>query len=167
MSAAVGFVVTALAAWMDLRTGHISKWLTLAGVLAAAATSTLSGGWHGLGSALLGTAVALGVGRVLWRRVLGGGDIMVLAVVGAAVGWRALAVVGCIAVLLTVPYSACRAALRGQLVEWTKRFGWNIACELSGRRQLVVPLPAVSPTLRWGPFVFAAYAGWFIWWWPM
>jgi prepilin peptidase CpaA len=95
---ATGVATTAIAAWTDVRTGHIPNWLTIATVgcvtVAHAIVTWLSNRSVGPTIAALlsalGGAIACGaVPLVLYRRgAMGGGDVKLFAAIGAA--WYAL-----------------------------------------------------------------------------
>ena len=92
---AIALSVTAVAALVDYRTGHIPNWLTVGGLTAGTAIRLVRGallaGLGGLGSA----AITLAVGIVLCSIVplvmrflakMGGGDLKLLAALGAICG---------------------------------------------------------------------------------
>lgn len=79
-------VVAALAAAFDVREGRIPNWLTVGGLVAGLALGGF-GGWAGLGWAAGGAAVAFAVGLPFFLLGgFGGGDVKLLAAVGALVG---------------------------------------------------------------------------------
>lgn len=73
--------LAAAATWFDLRERRIPNWLTVPAMIAGVALN----GWDGLFGALLGAAFYL-PGFLL--RMAGGGDVKLLAAVGALAGWR-------------------------------------------------------------------------------
>ena len=86
--ALVGLVCTA--AWLDFTTHRIPNWLTVTGLAAALTlraplgSAALVSGLEGLG---VGLAVSLGLYAV---RAIGGGDVKLLAAVGAFFGFPAV-----------------------------------------------------------------------------
>ena len=84
----VSILVVLLAGGWDLRTGHIPNWLTYSGALAGLTLALWFGGLAGLGISLAGFAIAFIPSLVLFSLgVLGGGDVKLLAALGALVGY--------------------------------------------------------------------------------
>lgn len=78
---------TAVAALTDLRSRTIPNWLVAAGILLGFALNIFLGGWQGALDALLGFALAIGIYLPLYLlRAMGGGDLKLMAAVGALVG---------------------------------------------------------------------------------
>ena len=76
-----------LAAFLDLRSRRIPNWLTGAGVVAGLGVSAFFSGWVGLQNGLLGMLLALVVyGFLFALRAMGGGDVKLMAAVGAFTG---------------------------------------------------------------------------------
>jgi prepilin peptidase CpaA len=70
----------------DMRTQRIPKWITVPGVVLGLTAGALAG-WAGLGAAFAGAVLGMLVGTVLFALgALGGGDVKLLAVVGAFLG---------------------------------------------------------------------------------
>ena len=79
-----------IAAWLDFTTHRIPNWLTVTG-LAAALTLRAPLGPAALVSGVEGLGVALAVSLVLYAlRAIGGGDVKLLAAVGAFFGFPAV-----------------------------------------------------------------------------
>ena len=79
-------MVTIAALW-DLRFRRIPNWLTASGVVAGLAIQAGLGGWAGLRSAAFGLGLALLVYLPLFLlRAMGGGDVKLMAAVGAFLG---------------------------------------------------------------------------------
>lgn len=75
------------AALFDVRARVVPNALTVALAVAGALAQALASGWSGLGSAVLGAAVGLGLLLVPFgARWLGGGDVKLAAALGAWVG---------------------------------------------------------------------------------
>jgi prepilin peptidase CpaA len=113
----------------DVRFRRIPNWLTVTGVLAGLGMNTfLYQGWPGLRLSLAGLAVGFGVYFALFAlRAMGGGDVKLMAAVGAMVGlpdWFGIfmvtAIIGGFAGLALV-------ALRGRV----KKTMWNVGFILS------------------------------------
>lgn len=87
-------ILVVAAAVYDARQRRIPNWLTLPGLLAGLLLSTILDGLDGLRGAALGTALALAVYVPLYAlRALGGGDVKLMAAVGALAGpsnWLAI-----------------------------------------------------------------------------
>lgn len=86
---AVLAVLVGLATVWDLSQRRIPNPLIVVGLLLGAALHTQASGFAGLGLSFLGAAVALAALIVPFAmRTVGGGDVKLLMVVGAFVGWR-------------------------------------------------------------------------------
>jgi prepilin peptidase CpaA len=82
-------VVTAIAAATDLRARTIPNWLVVTGLVLGFGLNAYLHGWAGLGSAFLGFSLALGLYIPLYLlRAMGGGDVKLMAAVGALAGPR-------------------------------------------------------------------------------
>jgi prepilin peptidase CpaA len=136
-------IVTAIAAWIDYRTGHIPNWLTL-GPLAAAplahaavafAMGRQSAALDALGLSLLGALVCGLVPLLLFRvDAIGGGDVKLLAAVGALCG----------------PLLGIEAELYGFLN--TAAIAMNPLLPRGKRREIS---PEMLTKIRFGPAIFA------------
>lgn len=90
MTFAVLGVVAVLAAAFDVRENRIPNWLTVGGLVAGLVLGGLQG-WAGLGGAAGGAAVAFLLALpVFLLGGFGGGDVKLLAAVGALVGFDEL-----------------------------------------------------------------------------
>jgi prepilin peptidase CpaA len=79
--------VVLVATFTDLRSRRIPNWLVLPFLLLGIVVSTWMGGWHGLGQSFSGLGLALLVfGFMFWIGGMGGGDVKLLAAIGAWVG---------------------------------------------------------------------------------
>lgn len=117
-------LLTLTAALLDWYTRHIPNWLTAAGLAAALATHAAFRGWGGLGFALAGFAVGGGVYLVLFvLRAMGGGDVKLMAAVGAFCGLRTWFMVFFFASLLGAAAALAFLLWRGAL----KRTIHNVA----------------------------------------
>jgi prepilin peptidase CpaA len=90
-------VVTVVAAYFDLRWRRIPNWLTVTGVLGGLVLNALLLEWSGLRLSVLGAGLALLVYVPLFAlRAMGGGDLKMMAAVGAITGptnWFAIFIV--------------------------------------------------------------------------
>lgn len=76
-----------VAALFDLRWRRIPNWLTLFGWTFGVTLQAWEHGWHGVREALTGSLVAFGLYVVLFAlRAMGGGDVKLMAAVGAFTG---------------------------------------------------------------------------------
>ena len=84
-----GLLVAALAyaVFTDLRSRRIGNKLTYAAALLGLAVHAATGGWSGAGASALGWLVGFGLLLVPWLRgAMGGGDVKLLAAIGALQG---------------------------------------------------------------------------------
>ncbi len=82
------------AAFLDLRSRRIPNWLTVSGVVAGLSLNTYRQGWPGLKLSLLGLLAALLVyGFLFALHAMGGGDVKLMAAVGAFTGPQAWLVI--------------------------------------------------------------------------
>jgi len=144
----------------DVRSLRIPNWLTFPALVGAVALGAIEGGLRGAGVALLGAAVALGVGFVPFAlRWLGAGDVkagMVLAALwGAgrflAVFWWMLVVGG----LLALAFVAARGGLLDLLSRWLR----SAQATLVTRRIVYFRPAAGSAAARGLPFAVAMALG--------
>jgi len=83
-------LLVVLAAFLDLRSRRIPNWLTVSGVVVGLSINTYLIGWAGLKMSLLGLLLALLVYGLLFAlRAMGGGDVKLMAAVGAFTGPQA------------------------------------------------------------------------------
>lgn len=84
---AAAILVVALAAAWDHRTGTIPNWITVPPMIAAPLGYGLVAGWMGVAVAIAGLFICAFVPYVLFRaNAIGGGDVKLLAAVGAMLG---------------------------------------------------------------------------------
>jgi prepilin peptidase CpaA len=144
----------------DVRSLRIPNWLTFPSLLGAIALGAVEAGLHGALVALLGAAVALGVGFVPFAlRWLGAGDVkagMVLAALWGAecylgVFWWMLVVGG----LLAVAFVAVQGGLLDLLSRWLR----SAHASLATRRIVYFRPAAGSAAARGLPFAVAMALG--------
>jgi prepilin peptidase CpaA len=157
-------LLTAVAALCDLRTGLIPNRLVLIGGaiglglawLAAAAR----GGWTALPSAVglsaLGLVLCALVPLLLYRTGgIGGGDVKLLAVVGAVLGPQLGLEAELYAFALTIVYAPARLIWEGKLLSSMKLVGQLAVSPLLPKAKRK---PAIEPTaltsFRFGPAIF-------------
>jgi prepilin peptidase CpaA len=143
----------ALAAFLDARTLRIPNWLTLAGVVAALAFHTVPGvpGALGWTAPVAGVALALALLVPLWiLRVMGAGDVKLMAVVGAFLG----------------PANLIPALLFSFVAAGLLAIAWAVRSRTLGRlganlRFVAMCLHAVQPAASAGriPYAVGACAG--------
>ena len=75
----------------DLARRQISNWIPCSAFVAGLILQTVKGGWHGAGSALLGTVTGAAVFLIFYLLGgMGGGDVKLMAGFGAVLGARQL-----------------------------------------------------------------------------
>jgi len=80
-------ILTAVAAATDLHSRMIPNWLVVAGLVLGFGLNTFLFGWAGLWAAFLGFGLALALYIPLFLlRAMGGGDVKLMAAVGALAG---------------------------------------------------------------------------------
>jgi prepilin peptidase CpaA len=148
------------AVWWDVRELRIPNLLTLPALLAVLLWSGGTGGWAGLGAALLaaGTALALLFGPFAWGW-LGAGDVKALLVLAALWGTGAflpalwwMLVIGGVGALVVL-------AVRGELGDLLRRWGRSLWLTLASRRPHYVPAAPGAAARQGLPFALAMGLG--------
>jgi prepilin peptidase CpaA len=123
--AAVLLALVSIAAGYDVRYGRIPNWLTAAGVILGLLLNTiLDSVWNGLKFSLAGFILALSVYFILYVvRAMGGGDVKLMAAIGALMGWRNWIAIFLITALIGAVAALLLVALRGRL----RKTLWNVA----------------------------------------
>lgn len=117
-------LLVSVAAVYDLRFRRIPNWLTLCGWLSGIGLQTYQRGWPGAQDALLGSLLGFGVYCLLFAlRAMGGGDVKLMAAVGAFTGPREWFVVFVLASLIGGVIALVAVLTKGELV----RVARNIA----------------------------------------
>jgi prepilin peptidase CpaA len=162
-------LLTGTAAIIDYRSGHIPNWLVVAGslvgpllsagvgALAAPADARLSAALIALGSSILGLVLCALVPLVLFRvGATGGGDVKLLAAIGAIAGPALGLQIELCAFILTALYAPLRLAYEGQLLRLlgnTAALAINPFLPRERRR----PVPeALLTSVPFGPAIFCA-----------
>lgn len=139
-------VVGAIASVTDLTQGKIYNWLTLPAAIAGIAFSTYWGGWEGLGQALLGILVALGLyGWMFWIRMMGAGDVKLLMAFGAWGGMQYALRVGVLGVFVGGALAVVLLAFKGRLLTLIKKLYRFILSVVV--KELVLETPQVDRKL--------------------
>jgi prepilin peptidase CpaA len=85
-------VLALIAGWTDWRSRRIPNWLTVPAFFAGILLNSLTAGWPGLKSSLLGAGLGLLILLpFVFIRSLGAGDWKLAGALGAFVGWQVLA----------------------------------------------------------------------------
>ena len=111
-------VITACAAFTDLRTGQIPNWITLPPLLAAPLVYLLAGGPEALLSSAFGALVCAAVPALVFfvsPAGMGGGDVKLLAAIGALAGAYVGIEIELYSFLAISAYALLVLAWRGQL----------------------------------------------------
>ncbi|MHB8621709.1 MAG: prepilin peptidase [Chloroflexota bacterium] len=82
-------VIVVIAVVMDVRKMRLRRWLTIGGLVAGLAFSTLAG-WQGLADSVLGAAGSLVLVPLVVFGGFGVGDALLVAAIGAWEGWPAI-----------------------------------------------------------------------------
>lgn len=163
----VACAVTAVAAITDLRTGQIPNWITL-GLLAVGPIAHVAwwtyhfpqvGAVMPILQTVLGALVCAAVPYLLWRKnALGGGDLKLLAGLGALLGPVLGMQVQLYAFLAAAILMPARLAYQGRLLEMFRSTG-RLALNVFRPKKRQVPVPEESLTeFRFGPCIFLAAA---------
>jgi prepilin peptidase CpaA len=157
-------ILTGVAAFQDLRTGLITNRIVLAGAIVGLAVSwtsaAVSGGGSGLlsavGLSLFGLLLVGAVPMLLYRAGgIGGGDVKLLATVGAVLGPYMGLEAELYAFSLTLLYAPARLIWEGKLLTSMRTIGQLAVTPLIPRR---LRKPRVEVTeltsFRFGPAIF-------------
>lgn len=130
-------VVAALAAAFDVREGRLPNWLTLGGLVAGLVLGAF-GGWVGLGWAAGGAAVAFALALPLFLLGgFGGGDVKLLAAVGALVGLDDLPTVLLVTALVGGVLAAMAVIRRGAVRQTVKNLGTMLVLLVTSGREMM------------------------------
>ncbi len=117
--------IATLAAVSDLRTRTIPNWVTVGGLAAAVLGQCILSGWAGGGrSAALGFGVAMLVYLPLFLlRAMGGGDLKLMAALGAAAGAQNWFAIFLITSILGGPIALVTIVMSGRLGKTVRNIG--------------------------------------------
>ena len=149
--------VTAVAAVIDHRTGHIPNWLTLPVLAAAPVFHGLTSGVHAAGLSLAGAALVGLIPFLVYRSGgLGGGDVKLFMAIGALLG----AGLGFRVELYSFLFGACFGiivlARKRQLRQALAQTWRSFARPFAQRAAEALPAAADLGTIRFGPLIFLA-----------
>ena len=135
-----------IAAFTDLRKREIPNWLTVGGVAAGLALNTWISGWAGLKSAALGLGLAaLVFVPIFVMRWLGGGDVKLMAAIGALAGPANVMVIFVLDAIFGGVVALAAILLRGRLVKTlrniTRMFQPEREAELEAGNEKSMGLP--------------------------
>jgi prepilin peptidase CpaA len=147
--------VTAVAAVIDHRTGHIPNWLTLPILVAAPVFHGLATGIGAAGTSLL-AAIIVGIVPLLAFRSggLGGGDVKLFMAIGAILGARLGLRIELFSFLGGACFGLFLLARRGQFRQALAGIGRSFMRPFSRRGAACAALDL--GTIRFGPVIFLA-----------
>ena len=117
-------VLVVAAAFLDLRSRRIPNWLTLPGVVMGLTLGWCAAGWPGLRAGVLGMLLALAVyGGLFALRAMGGGDVKLMATVGAFTGAQAWLSIFIITAIVGGVFALVTLLNRGGLVRAMSNVG--------------------------------------------
>lgn len=103
------------AGWLDWRSRRIPNWLTVPGLLAGMAVSTLAAGWAGFKSGLAGAGLMLALLLpFVILRGLGAGDWKLMGALGAFLGTQQILTVFLLTLLIAGVMAVLQITWRGQ-----------------------------------------------------
>ncbi|MEJ7728651.1 MAG: A24 family peptidase [Polyangiaceae bacterium] len=162
-------IVAGVAAWTDYRTGHIPNWLTLGALAVApvahfavkfATTGSLDEAIVGAGFSLIGACVVGLVPVVLYR--MGGtygGDVKLLAAIGAICGTRLGIEAELFAFIVGSAFALGRLAYQGKLLRTLGNSFRLVFNPLLPKDKRVEVVPEMMTEIRFGPAIFVGVVG--------
>ncbi len=152
----VAAVITAVAAWTDMRTGHIPNWLTLPFLVIAPLFHGLTAGAPGFFGSILAVAVCGAVPFLMfWLEAMAGGDLKLFVAVAAIVGIDVGLEAEFLAFIIGAIYALGRLAWQGTLL---RSLGNSLTITLNfflPRRFRKQIAPELLEPLRLGGAIFA------------
>ena len=151
--------LTLPAAITDARSGLIPNWLTLPALAAVPLARGIVQGPGALGLSVLGACVCGLVPLLLFGlRAIGGGDVKLLAAIGALTGVRLGLEVELEGLMLCMLYGLGLLAFRGELLATLRRSLALLVAPLVPKARRKVPTAAAMTSVRLGPAIFLAAA---------
>ncbi|MCB9666538.1 MAG: prepilin peptidase [Myxococcales bacterium] len=150
-------VVCAVAAFTDWRTGQIPNWLTLPPLVIAPIYFGLTEGAWGLARSLLGILICSLVPLFLfWRQAMGGGDVKLLAAIGAMSGYMLGLEIQLFACGLAAFYALLCLCWEGKLLRTLRNIACIAANTVLPRSKRTVINPELMTSVRFGGAIFCA-----------
>jgi prepilin peptidase CpaA len=158
----IGIALLALtlsAAIIDARRGLIPNWLTLPALAAVLLARGVVQGPGALGLSVLGACVCGLIPLLLFGlRAIGGGDVKLLAAIGALTGIRLGLEIQLVGFMLCMLYGLGLLAFRGELLATLRRSLALLAAPLVPKARRRMPAEAAMTSVRLGPAIFLAAA---------
>ena len=154
-------VIVAFAACVtDLRTRRIPNPLILTGLGLGLGLNFVARGWTGLGWSALGALLGLGLFLPFFALGgMGGGDVKLLAALGALLGPRDLLAVALVGAVAGGLFALAAAARRGQLVQTLRGISTLFAFWVSGGLRPSPVLNLTNPATLKIPYAVPVAAG--------
>lgn len=165
---AAAVLVAAVAAWFDWRTGHIPDWVSLAplavGPIAHGIVAVATGNSHeavqAAGYSILGAATCAFVPLVLYRAgAIGGGDVKLLAAIGALLRTRVGIEAEFYAFLAAALIAPARLAYEGKLLRVLANSLALVVNPFRPKERRRPITPEMMTSVRFGPAIFLGVAG--------
>ena len=158
-----------LAAFLDLRSRRIPNWLTVTGAVTGLSVNIYLHHWAGLLTGLLGMLLALAVyGFLFALRAMGGGDVKLMAAVGAFTGPREWLTIFAITAIVGGLFAMLTLLTRGGLKRTLSNIGVilgslvRLRAPHGDRPDLDVSNPS-SRTLPHGAAIASGVLSYFLW----
>lgn len=155
-------VVLLTCAWTDFKSRKVYNNVTYPSFFIGLGTHAIALGWAGLLDGFLAALIAFGLGLLLlMTRMIGGGDIKLLIVVGAFLGIQGLGEVTFYSVLAGGVGGLIAAAINGYLWEMFKRIGrwFKSLIKAAAYREKLMAEKLEKDERSWIPFAIAILVG--------
>lgn len=159
----IACALTALAGFLDLRAGVIPNKLTLPALALGALLHSITlyyaapraAPWLWAADAIGGALLCALVPLILWRYGgMGGGDVKLLAALGALLGVRAGLEVQLVAFVVAAVAAPAVLAFRGRLLAFLGNLGWQLINPFLPRTRRRELPPELLTEVRFGPVIF-------------